>query len=159
MKPTLPDGILEVKDIRDRARAIADYMKQAGYGLEAQNTAAELKIRAERKLGGLLAETVTPGNPQFSHGGRNGKLPEDITWNQSSRWQLAATVPEDRFEEHVARVREDKTELTTVGVLRIARTASNFTRRTNETSGDPCKDEPAKIPVERGSPGRGAGPG
>ncbi len=44
--------------IRDQAAAIERYVKQRGYSLDAQLDAAELKVRAERKLGKLLKETV-----------------------------------------------------------------------------------------------------
>jgi hypothetical protein len=32
-----------------------------------QNQAAEIKIRAERRIGEMLGEQVTAGNPQLSH--------------------------------------------------------------------------------------------
>ena len=44
-----------VKDIRDKAQAIAAYTKQRGDSLEVQNSAAEVKLRAERRMGELLA--------------------------------------------------------------------------------------------------------
>ena len=46
----------EVKDIRDRAEAARQYAKAAGYSREITNMCAEIKIRAERKAGTLLAE-------------------------------------------------------------------------------------------------------
>ena len=62
-----------------------------GEGLAAQNEAADLKLRAERRLGQLLGETVR------HEGGRPSKqshaatvLPDGISKTQSSRWQLAA---------------------------------------------------------------------
>src|SRR5262245_49221700 len=46
----------EVKDIRDKAEALRLYLKQAGESLEMQNAIAEIKLRAERRAGALLAE-------------------------------------------------------------------------------------------------------
>lgn len=46
----------EVKDIRDRAEAMRQYAKAAGYSRDITNMCAEIKIRAERKAGTLLAE-------------------------------------------------------------------------------------------------------
>ena len=112
----------DVKDIRDKAEAIRVYTKQQGGYLEAQNDAAELKIRAERKLGEMLKETVRHegGRPKDkpSHGG--SVLPDGISYNQSSRWQKVADVPEEKLEEHIASMRESRGEITTNGVLRLA---------------------------------------
>ena len=46
----------DVLEIRDKAEAIRVYVRSAEEGLEAQNHAAEIKLRAERKAGELLAE-------------------------------------------------------------------------------------------------------
>jgi len=51
----------EVKDIRDKAEAVRKYAKQAGISLEGQNMLAEIKLRAERKAGALLAEMEGKG--------------------------------------------------------------------------------------------------
>ncbi len=45
----------EVKHVHDIATAAAEYARAARLGLEAQNHAAEIKLRAERKAGELLA--------------------------------------------------------------------------------------------------------
>ena len=45
----------EVKDIRDKAEAARAYAAQAGVSLQGQNMLAEIKLRAERKAGELLA--------------------------------------------------------------------------------------------------------
>src|SRR5207244_6259503 len=44
----------DVKAIHDLAEAARIYARQARLGLEAQNDSAEIKLRAERKLGELL---------------------------------------------------------------------------------------------------------
>lgn len=76
-----------------------------------QNEIAELKIRTARKGGAILAETVSPGNPQFSREGRIRTLPDGLSFNQSSRWQALASIPEDQFEEEIADRKELRASL------------------------------------------------
>src|SRR5204862_6187158 len=75
------------------------YRKQHDKSLKAQNTAAELKLRAERKLGTLLKETVKRGG---DHGNQHvaksqdetlATLPADISKTQSHRWQAPLVTP------------------------------------------------------------------
>lgn len=65
------------------------YTRQEGYALEIQNDADELKIRADRKLGELLRETVQHGGDlkSKSQPATLISLPEGISRSQSSRWQ------------------------------------------------------------------------
>ena len=112
----------DLKDLRDQAATISEYFKRQGYALNIQNDAAELKLHVERRLGDMLAETV-------SHKGGDAKtlshdataLPEGITRSQSSRWQAEASVPEAEFEAYVTQVKTQGKELTTTGLLRIAK--------------------------------------
>lgn len=117
----LAKNIDEVKDIRDKAEALRAYAKQAGYSLEMQNQCAEIKIRAERKAGEMLSEQVKPGNPQFLHDERIVKLNDlGIAEIQSHRWQRIASIPEDKFEEHIDEIVKSKEELTTAGFIKYA---------------------------------------
>lgn len=115
---SLPD----VKRIRDQASTVEHYMRRQQYSLEAIADASELKLRAERRLGELLA-TVPERRGGNSHGGSSAPLPEGITWNQSHRWKTVAAVPDVEFEAHVASVREQQEDLTTAGVMRVAKRA------------------------------------
>ena len=102
----------DVKDIRDKAEAIRVYTKQQGGFLGKQNDFAELKIQAERKLGGMLRETVRHegGDPKtVYHDGT--AIPNGISRNQSHRWQKVAEVPEEKLEEHFASMRESRGEI------------------------------------------------
>lgn len=119
----------DVLQIRDKAEAIRVYTKAIGESLHAQNAAAEIKLRAERKAGELLRDTekAKPGRPQ-----KNGSTMEPITENQptledlgigktqSHRWQREASVPEEVFEAHVARCANEQIELTQASVLQLA---------------------------------------
>ena len=97
----------EVKDIRDKALAIQLYAKQAK-NLDAERRAAEIRVRAERKCGELLAEQpkAKGGNPNLSNGTTGCDTPTltslGITRDQSSQWQKLAAVPHSQFEEAIA---------------------------------------------------------
>ena len=119
----------EVKAIRDRAEAARVYARQARLGLEAQNDAAEIKLRAERRAGELLAAMAKhpAGRPSEnrSHAATDFLPPrlEDlgISKGQSSRWQAIALVPDPVFEAHIVQTRSRGQELTTAGALKLAR--------------------------------------
>jgi N6-adenosine-specific RNA methylase IME4 len=116
--------VSEVKDLRDKAESVRLYLRQREDAREAQQDAAELRVRAERKLGELLAATV-------NHAGSRGvgrtvrpTLPEGVSKSQSHRWQRLASVPADAFEAHLARCREAGNDITTAGVAALARLQS-----------------------------------
>jgi len=68
---------------------IRAYAKQAGEGLEAQNILAEIKIRAERRAGELIAEEFPHGGDRRSESSLDAQRLKDvgISWFQSHRWQ------------------------------------------------------------------------
>src|SRR6266581_1717869 len=123
----------EVKVICDLAEAARAYARQARLGLEAQNDAAEIKLRAERRLGELIATLPKQdgGDAARARSQAATEVPPrlddlGISKSQSSRCQTIAAVPEPVFEEYVTGVREQgrvdgKTELTTTGALLVAR--------------------------------------
>ena len=109
---TIPD----VKSIRDKAESVRNYAKNAKLGLELQNQAAELKIRAERKAGKLIASLKLRG------GNRKSKLHRatlksltlenlGVGKNQSARWQLIASIPDKEFEARWKASKSDNREL------------------------------------------------
>jgi N6-adenosine-specific RNA methylase IME4 len=112
----LASSLDEVKMLRDKAEALRQYVRQQGASLEMQNQCAEIKLRAERKAGEMLAERDTDLHPVS----REHILPEGITHAQSHRWQLEASLPEDEFERHVAETKAEGQELTSASVLRLA---------------------------------------
>ncbi len=120
----------DVKQIRDKAEAIRMYVRAAGESLQVQNAAADIKLRAERKIGGMLSDMDDKG----SHGG-NRKSSDTMSLEslgidkkQSSRWQLASSLPEDEYDSLVIRSVENGTELTQSLVLRAAKGMSIATK-------------------------------
>ena len=116
-------NIHQLKEIISRAEALKVYAAQAKKGLEIQNQVAEIKLRAERKIGEQL-------KVQVKHGGQNKKAKlQDVTSLkelgiekiESYRWQAVASLPEKEFEKHVEKVKKSNNELTTVGVIKLAR--------------------------------------
>jgi len=122
-------ALTEAKTLQDlitlasKAEALRHYARRAKLGLEAQNRCAEIKLRAERQLGGLLAETArSPGQrDQMFRGGtfRPPKLSELGIDDRkvSHRAQAIASVPERQFERYITQANE----ITTADVLRIAK--------------------------------------
>lgn len=116
----------EVKNIRDKAEAMAAYARQAK-DTELVQWATEIKVRAERRAGQMLAEMPkNPGelrNSSRSHDVTATKTLADIgiSKNESSRWQKLAAVSETQFEQAVSAAKEVAGEVTTAAMLRAAK--------------------------------------
>jgi hypothetical protein len=112
----------EVLDVRDKAAAIHIYVKTIGESLEVQNAAAEIKLRAERKAGEMLAAMELQKN---QHTAGNIVLPAlddlGITKMQSSRWQKESTVDDSAFDELVYQCNLERRELTQAAVLQMVK--------------------------------------
>ena len=104
----------EVKDIRDKARAIEVYARQAK-NTEAERQACEIRLRAERKWGQLRDSEVAPqGRPKTSDDARFRTLADlGVSPDQSSDWQKLADIPDDEFEAALA----DAKKPTTNGII------------------------------------------
>lgn len=130
-------SIDEVKAVRDKAEALRLYARQAGESLEMQNDIAEIKLRAERRAGELLRDmpkAVASGSNQHEERLRDATEPPTladlgIEKTQSHRWQAIADVPEPVFEQHIETVKARGDELTSAGVLRIAKEQRREERR------------------------------
>ncbi len=130
----------DVKTLRDQAAAVQHFMKQQRLSGEAAQDAAELKVRAERRLGELLeSETVKGGKRHKSQDGiceRRRSIPDGVTTTESSRWQKSAAIPEPEFEQHIAVCRERNAEITTAGVMRLAKSI----KKESTSNGDGFED-------------------
>jgi len=107
----------EVKAIRDKAEALRQYAKQAKESLLVQNDIAEIKLRAERRVGEMLKGEELAKNQYAGNMMSLAKI--GIEKHESSRWQKEADIPEDVFEEHVKEVKNKNIELTQAGLLKI----------------------------------------
>jgi len=139
--------IEDVKEIRDQAEAIRLYLRQHDDAGEAMRDAAELKLRAERQLGEMLARTVRPGNPQLLHDATIGGLPEGVNRIDSHRWQKAASVPEEDFEAYLGWCRENGEAPTSAGVRRLAQELERKKAREEARASGP--DIPAVVSGDR----------
>lgn len=116
----------EIKEIRDKAEAVRKYAQSAALGLKAQNHAAEVKLRAERKAGQLLSRLPLRGGDRKSINHADCMKLEDlgVSQNQSTRWQLQARLPEHEFEEYLRSTRDSEREISTTGIMRLVRQLS-----------------------------------
>lgn len=143
----------EVKVIRDKAEAMRVLARSISAGTEAQNRCAELKLRAERRLGEELAkaEMHPAGRPAENRSHDVTDLPPTlsdlgITRMQSSRWQAVARVPEEMFEDYVA----DAAEITTAGALKIEKMLRTRSDIAEGVAGDTCTVADLSELVRRG---------
>jgi hypothetical protein len=90
----------EVKDIRDKARAIEVYARQAK-NTEAERQACEIRLRAERKWGQLRESEVAPRGRQQMSDDATFKTLHDlgVSRDQSSQWQKLAAISDEDFEQ------------------------------------------------------------
>lgn len=110
----------ELKVIRDKAEALRAYAKQAKESLEVQNNVAEIKIRCERKIGEFSKELPTKDNQWSSHDGK-GTILKDAGISHYERYESIANLPEKEFENYIQEVKKSNEELTSVGIIRMAR--------------------------------------
>ena len=98
----------EVKDLRDKAFAFEQYARQAK-NTDAERKAIEVRIRAERRAGQLLADmqrgqgtrndviTSVQPEPKLSDY-QQAKSEANISDTQAKRWQKLAAIPRVDFE-------------------------------------------------------------
>jgi ParB family chromosome partitioning protein len=101
----------EVKDIRDKAIAMQAYAAQAK-DTQLIGYATEIRLRAERRAGEMLAEMKenggrqTAGRPEINGSAALPLLGTlGVTKTQSSRWQQLAKLAEEKFEERLRRAK------------------------------------------------------
>jgi hypothetical protein len=117
--------------MRDYAEAARRYAKAQHLGIEASNYATEIKLRAEREIGKMLAQTISHqgGRPRGENGAPTGTVSSpsprltDVGLNKkkSAKAQVIASVPDADFERHLAETQQAGEELTTASVYRLAK--------------------------------------
>lgn len=115
-------AIDEVKDLRDKAAALKAYAKQAG-NKQLEVDAAEIRIRAERRVGQLMDEqraTVGLAKGRIRRGSELDPRDETaitledmgIDKHLADRSRKLAKLPDERFEEIMAEHREQQATVT-----------------------------------------------
>jgi len=149
---TLP----EIKKVHDVASAPVIYARAAKIGGQAAFTAEEIKLRAERKAGELLAgleRGTGPGlgvknNSQFAKSFspyRQAIEEAEIGKDTASRWQQVAAVPAPEFESYLAERRAWGEQATTAGLLKEAKERAR--RQKEATVIELIKAEPTPPPT------------
>lgn len=130
----------EVKEIRDKAEALRMYAKQSGESLQVQNNVAEIKIRADKRIGEISRDLPTNqfkglNNVSLSHDGGTTKtqILKDAGIKHHERFEAIANLPEDLFEQHIEKVKRSNTELTSVGLLKAAKDFVKQVKRTEQS--------------------------
>lgn len=109
----------EVKDIRDKAQAMAAYARQAK-DTQLVEWATEIKVRAERRAGEILAQLERKNGEKGAEGILSTLEKIEIPVVTAHRWQKLAAIPEDRFEQAVVAAKEVAGEVTTAAMLRAS---------------------------------------
>lgn len=124
-----PREVLPVIDIAEMLRFA---VKRAKLGFEAANKTAELRLRAERRLGELLMGRVSRGRPKLSSGDDNYRLDAlGISRDLSARAQRLAAIPPRYFEWYFREALNQGWEVTTTTLIqrtdseRVGETAKN----------------------------------
>lgn len=126
--------LAEIKTVDDarhlmaRAEAARAYAKEIKMGFEVQNTAAEIKLRAQRAAGGVLDDMkkrgeLYSGHNRAEHGNRLSLDVIGIAEKESEIWQYLYRIPQHVFEEGIAQSWQPdekgiQRELTTWGLFR-----------------------------------------
>jgi N6-adenosine-specific RNA methylase IME4 len=113
----------EAKQIRDKAEALRAYARQAKESLQVQNDIAEIKLRAERRIGEFSKELPVIGHRHYTphDGGCKTSILREAGLTHPERYEAIASLPDAVFEAHIANVKQSNEELTSVGIIRVAR--------------------------------------
>ena len=154
---TIPD----LSAVHDYAAAALTWARQRGLGIDAENEAAEVIWRSERRMGQSLAAAKEAGQLPMGGGvlGSNQHVKrtaadsteadqervEEMNWlhrlkltkNDSANFQLAAAVPEERFEAMLREMKMHVQRLSKVNLYRAGREARGKAQvpETSEDSG------------------------
>lgn len=112
--------IIDILELRTKAKAVEVVALAEGFGEIAQQ-AKIFQLRAERKAGGWLHENIVRGRPKSSHNERIKLEDLDIDHNDSSRWQLMASIPEVKFNGWLDERMAKGQEITAGGLRNYAR--------------------------------------
>jgi len=120
----------DAKELIDLAEAARVYARQVSLGLEAQNHAAEIKLRAMRRAGKLTRamDKAKAGRPPENRSAARTDFRGAPTYaelgldkRKVNVWETVTTLPEAQFEAHIAKTKDAGKELTTIATVRLAK--------------------------------------
>ena len=117
-------SVAQLEELISQAEAYRVYAIQSKKGLELQNQAAEIKMRAERKLAEWYKkEPKNKGGKLPVAGVQPVKTLKEMGLDKVKMHRISALfeLPEKDFEKHIAEVKASNEELTTIGVIQLAR--------------------------------------
>lgn len=146
----------EVKDIRDKAEAMAAYARQAK-DQELILYATEIKVRAERRAGEMILLEREAGRMVSAGGDRRSETKVEqttlkdygVSSDQGVRWTALAQMPSEHFETAVATAKETAGQVTTAFMLREAQRAKPQAQPMKGKKADALRQELAEA-KERG---------
>jgi len=127
----------ELTELRNQAQAMERYLARRNGAEAAALTALDMRLRAERRIGGLLGADVTRGYKS---------LPDGVGRMDSSRWQRIASLPDNVFEEELAKPEPSTAKLVKVAKQRAAK-ANGVSRPESPT----CTVEDLEVLAESGA--------
>lgn len=130
------NDIHEMMELRDKAAAYVLFANAQGFK-EAAQKAKIFQLKAERKAGAWLAENVNHDgaatNRNDYQDGIRVDLPDGITANESSRWQIEASLPEDKFNAWIDQNLANGWEISAAGLRKIAANKTHVSFNTGES--------------------------
>jgi len=115
------DNIHEMVSLRDRAAAFQLFANAQGFKDAAQK-AKIFQLKAERRAGAWLERNVDHRGAVAGNELQDAtRLPDGINRYESSRWQLEAALPEERFLEWVDECLSTEREISASGLRGLAK--------------------------------------
>jgi phage N-6-adenine-methyltransferase len=127
-------SILEILEFRDKSAAMSIF--QAAQGAKENAQVAKIyQLKAERKAGAWLEENVPHGGDRkSSNHADNLKLADvEIDNNESVRWRLEASLPEEKFNEWIDQNLANGWEISAAGLRKVAANKTHVSFNTGES--------------------------
>jgi hypothetical protein len=119
-------GFAEVRTVRANAESIRRSAQLARLGVDVENCAAEVRLRAERRLGQMFELSFLHGGDRRSESKRRLRLADlRVTRNESSRWRRIAAVSDSEFEKYLTGAKRRGERITSADLLRLAQMLNN----------------------------------
>ena len=110
--------IVDILELRTMAKAVEVVALAESFGDVAQQ-AKIFQLKAERRAGSWLSENIQRGGNAKSHHVTLADI--EVSRKDSSRWQLIATIPDDRFDDWIDDKLSRGQEVTAGGARNLAR--------------------------------------